>query len=357
MKTTPTERLRDILFAEGASPTLITRVLNRWAAKPEEGAWLPLIEPLNTALRTTLNSKKRWRPNRAPIYAAYVQLMERVKAELQHAQRTYPTPADAEKAATARNKERAVQGKLPLGECGAHWSTWVPPHIRDATCRAFETLYADETNTADMHPGRRVTPFSTHAQRGETQRKWERLLEQLRPHIDAGFDVHPSYLESATRGLPPERLEFTAHALIKVQKERYRAAYAARKIIKENMLRITSNFVVPLHWTHVLDDDARAHLRAAEREAGGDGYTRDVGLLSAKPPTAATPSAEDYIDGDPETRIGPDSIGYIAPRPPDRLTAMSEETAREKAKLDAFYAARDARDAEELRLRLEGDDL
>jgi hypothetical protein len=36
---------------------------------------------------------------------------------------------------------------------------------------------------------------------------------------------------------------------------------------------------------------------------------------------------------------------------------MSEETAKEHARLKAFYAARDARDAEELRLRLEGDDL
>jgi hypothetical protein len=360
VKTMEITRLRAALLAEGIASDAAVRVINRMSEKKKADPWLHLKQPLHAAIRTTSLSRARWRPTRIPTYEAYLQLMRRVQAEISNASRDHATPADYAKVAAAINAQRVSEGKRPLGDCLSHWSTWVPPHIREATILAFEKLYADET-AAKLAPGRRITPFSTLTQRHEALNKWDRLLTQLQPHLDAGYEVHPAYLELNTRGMYPEQAEKVAHALQRVHRERYRAAYAARKIIETRRKQLTTDMVVPLHWVHVLDEDARTHLREAERAAGGDGYTRDTGGMSAKAPTATVATLAPGDDFEiPEIRAtrgrGFDTPGYIAPRPDDKRTAAAAQAQSAIVKRQqALNAQRQAGDDEwERRLR-EGD--
>lgn len=339
--------LRDALHATGMTTAQQENVLRQARATPTQGAWHHVLRPLIDSIRTTKGGLKRARPSRQAAYAAYLALMEKTHANITYAQCTYTTQEAAAKAAAQTNAARLAEGKRPLGACTSHWSTWVPPHIVEATLQAFETVYAAET-AANLTPGRRIHPFTTLTQRGATQTKWRALLHQAQPHINAGFEIDPAYVEAHTRGMPHERAEYIARAMARLHKERYRAAYAARKTIQQRMQGAVTDLIVPLHWTHVLDDDTRSHLRAAERAAGGDGYTRDIGIFDngqLVPPAAPIPT------DDPEH-----TPGYVAPRPPDRFTKMSEETAREKARLDVFYAkVREQGDEEMARRIAEGD--
>ena len=340
-------RIKTEMHAAGIAPAQQAALLAGLQKPPTATAWDNLLRPLADAVRTTKGGLPRARPSRQPIYAAYLQLMQKTYAHITYAQRNHATPAEAADAAAAANKTRVEHGKRPLGECRSHWSTWIPPHVVDATIAAFEDMYAEEVRT-NQPPGRRIHPFSTLTQRGTTQNKWKTLLAQLQPHINAGFEIDPSYVEVHTRDMDPDRAEFIGHAMVKLHKERYRAAFEARKIIQRRMKSLSTDFIVPLHWIHVLDDDARAHLRAAERAAGGDGYTRDVGVFSNAPLVPDAPAS------DPHSMS---SHGFILPRPDDKLTTMSEDTAREKARRDAFYAKVKAEGDAELHARLEGDDL
>lgn len=354
-------RLRAALLAEGVASDAAVRIINRMSEKTKADPWLHLKQPLNAAIRTTSLSRTRWRATRVPTYDAYLQLMRRVQAEISHASRNHATPAEAAKAAAAVNAQRVAEGKRPLGECLSHWSTWVPPHIREATILAFEKLYADET-AAGLAPGRRITPFSTLTQRHEALNKWDRLLTQLQPHLDAGYEVHPAYLELNTRGMYPEQAQTLARALQRVHRERYRSAYAARKIIEARRKQLATDLIIPLHWTHVLDEHTRAVLREAERAAGGDGYTRDTGGMSSKAPTAtvATLAPGDTFEI-PEIRATRnrdiDTPGYIAPRPDDKRTRAAEAAQAAMVKRQAALDAQVKAGSEEWERRLEENDL
>lgn len=260
------------------------------ADRTGDSPWAKILQPLDIALRSLRSGKAKWRPNRVDTYAAYEQLMVRVQAEITADMRQYETPQACAKAQAALNEEREAKGQRPMGTKDGHWSMWVPPHIREATALAFDKLYADELQDG-RPPGRRLYPFTTITQRGQYRTLWDNLLKQLQPHINAGYELHPALIEEQSRHLPleatTERAAF-AKSLQHVHRERYRAAFTARRIIQQRMAAATAGppptsaddlraaLVVPKHWVHVLEAPERARLRDAERALpGGDGYTRE----------------------------------------------------------------------------------
>jgi hypothetical protein len=336
-------QIRDALHAADIPPNKQDEIMQRLRGTGGDTAWTNLLRPLKAAIRTTSLSRTRWRPSRVPTYDAYLQLMRRVEAEITNAARDHASPADYAQLRAQTNAAREAEGKRPLGDCLTHWSTWVPPHIREATILAFEKLYTDET-AAGMAPGRRIHPFSTLTQRGDIQRKWKRLLDQLMVHIKAGFELDPAYVEAHTRNMDPDRAQTVAKLMAQLHRERYRAAYAARKIVQARMKDIATNHIVPVHWVHLLDEDTREHLRAAERAAGGDGYTRDVGV---------------FFDPLKQAVVAADIVtpGYIASRPDDKRTAAAAQAqsamVKRQAELDAQRQAGD----DEWERRLQENDL
>jgi hypothetical protein len=285
MNLSEKRRLHEIMSVHGVPEQAQINILNEFQKPPRDAQWVRLQAPLDSAIRTTRNARAGWRPNRAPIYGAYLTLLERVRAEIRHDARTYATPEDAAKAAKTTNLQRASEGKRPLGAKDGPWWTWIPPHIHAATIIAFETLYSSPEERAKP-AGRRITPFATLTQRTDARKRWLALLDHARPHMQAGFDVPPSEVEQLTRGIEPERQQEVALALARVHRERYRAAHAAAKIIRAQAQSL-GNLVVPIDWTHVLAPPERARLRAAEIAAGGDGYTRDRSVMMAQVPPAA----------------------------------------------------------------------
>lgn len=291
MRKLTIELVNDVLTSIGTPPTLQHQAITHLqAALSGTEHWAKITAPLNAALRSLRCGRTKWRPQRAVVYAAYEQLMVRVQATIAEDARQYDTPQACAKAQAELNAAREAAGQRPMGTKDGHWSTWVPPHIREATALAFDKLYADELQNGGA-PGRRLYPFTTLTQRGQYRTLWQNLLTQLTPHINAGFELHPALIEEQSRHLPPEatteRAAF-AKSLQHVHRERYRAAFAARKIIQQRMAAATAGppptssddlraaLVVPKHWVHVLDAPERARLRDAERALpGGDGYTRE----------------------------------------------------------------------------------
>lgn len=291
MRKLTIDLINEALSAAGTPSELHQQIITHLQAV-ESGTekWSAVITPLNIALRSLRSGKTKWRPQRATTYAAYEQLMVRVQALITEDMRQYDTPQACAKAQRGLNSGRAALGQRPLGTKDGHWSTWVPPHIREATALAFDNLYVDE-QLEGKPPGRRLYPFTTITQRSQYRTLWENLIQQLMPHINAGFELHPALIEAQSRHLPieatTERAAF-AKSLQHVHRERYRAAFAARKIIQQRMAAATAGppptssddlraaLVVPKHWVHVLDAPERARLRDAERALpGGDGYTRE----------------------------------------------------------------------------------
>lgn len=330
MNNVSRKQIARILQEEGAPSELQVRILNRLELPKNESAWHHVTAPLDAAIKTMRASQPKWRPTRRDTYHAYLQLMEKTRAVLAHAAREHETPAVAQHAALVNNANREVEGKRPMGECKSHWSTWIPPHIREATIAAFDALYSSPEEQA-LPPGRRVHPFTTLTQRGEISRKWGALLQQVQTHINAGPEMHPAHVEAQTRGMIDDRATEMAANLKAVHAMRYQYAGVARKTILARKRNHTDagNLVIPIHWTHVLNDDAKARLRAAEKAVGGDGYTRDVYALRA------TVAAEDA-----------DGHGYIEPREDD-LAAIAARAAAEADLEDARnMAARESESAD-----------
>lgn len=305
------ELIRNTLLRVGAPTTVIREALTLLAQTDHKGSpFKAKRQPLIDALRALKNAESRWRANRKDVYGAYKQLLERVLAEMAHDERTHQTPEAVQKYAATVNAQRVEEGKRPLGSKDGHWSTWIPPHIREATILAFDQLYASET-TLGLPPGRRVIPFSTVSQRGQLREKWMALLSQLGQHISAGDTLHPALVEEQTRYLPDTAMrDVTAQALINVHRERYRAAFTASRIIKARMKSVTTDLTPPLHWVHVLEEPERLRLRQAELAVpGGDGWTRaSLGRLPDanrdllrvnKPDPAAPPLPEIRTTGEP----------------------------------------------------------
>lgn len=291
MRKLTIELINDVLTSIGMPPTLQHQAITHLqAAVSGTEHWAKITAPLNVALRSLRCGKSKWRPNRVATYTAYEQLMVRVQAGITADMRQYETPQACAKAQAAVNEEREARGQRPMGTKDGHWSMWVPPHIREAMALAFDKLYAEELHDGRA-PGRRLYPFTTITQRGQYRTLWDNLLKQLQPHINAGPELHAALIEEQSRHLPPdattERAAF-AKSLQHVHRERYRAAFTARKIIQQRMAAATAGppptsaddlraaLVVPKHWVHVLDAPERARLRDAERALpGGDGYTRE----------------------------------------------------------------------------------
>ena len=107
------------------------------------------LAQLDECLSAVRSGLKRCRPNRRPVYEAYIALLVKTRAVITSTLRgtpeaPNPTLVQIRAQAAQTNEARRAQGKRPLGECGAHWSSWIPPHVRETTLLAFEQMYADE---------------------------------------------------------------------------------------------------------------------------------------------------------------------------------------------------------------------
>lgn len=243
------ERLRLLLHANDvpshAQTNIINGILAKTPAARADARWEHLITPPRLIIRTLINTRKKWRPSRAPTYAAYLTLMQRTLELILIDADVYPTPEGAAAKAREINADRERAGKRHMGTKDGAWYTWVPAHIRHATVLAFEDMYASPAERA-LPVGRQVHPFMTSPQRTAMRDKWEGLLVQLEVHNpDAAKD--------------PD--DFAA--LAPVDKAHCRAAHAAQKTIKERLRTLAYDVPVPVHWEQVLDPDTRGRLRAA----------------------------------------------------------------------------------------------
>lgn len=250
-------RVRRALRDAGAPAALQLHVMNvlqadNSAANPD-AAWQRILRPLDDCIKAMRNTRTRWRASRAPTYAAYLTLLERVHGNISVDMGLFATPAQAAANAAAANAARASAGQRPLATKDGSWITWVPEHIRQATVQEFERLYALEA-AEGTSSGRRVTPFATLYQRKTILRKWEALADQLFPYFDA-------ITRAEKEGSQPETIDV----------ERARAAHAAKRIIDEHIKALKSNkrptednLTVPVTWTSLLHPDTRARLRDAE---------------------------------------------------------------------------------------------
>lgn len=248
-------RVRNALRDAGAPAAIQLHVMNVLQADQgsADHAWQRILRPLDDCIKAMRNTRTRWRESRAPTYAAYLALLERVHASIGVDMGLFATPAEAAKTAAAANAARAASGQRPLATKDGSWVTWIPEHIRQATVLAFERLYADEA-AAGISSGRRVVPFATLYQRKTILRKWEALEAQLFPYFDA-------ITRAEKEGSQPEAIDV----------ERARAAHAAQRIIEEHIKAIKGNkrptednLTVPVTWTSLLHPDTRARLRDAE---------------------------------------------------------------------------------------------
>lgn len=267
LPTKDTERLRLLLHANDVPPLAQTRIINGILAKTAPARattqWANLIDPPRTIIRTLVNTRPKWRPSRAPTYDAYLTLVRKTLDLITIDANALPSPADAAALRRETNAERAAQGKPLLAPKDGAWFTWIPAHVREATVRAFDNLYASPEEKANPL-GRRVQPFMTIPQRAALRGKWEGLLKQLSPHVARDYALLETTLE----------------------REQYRAANAARKTIRDRMLALDYAIPVPVHWVQVLDPDARARLNAAEKDARAEPVPLSTGQITAtgRPP-------------------------------------------------------------------------
>jgi hypothetical protein len=224
------------------------------------------IKNLRVCLASIKGGRPLWRPNRAPTYEAYLALLERTLTFIQD---TIANAMDGEghpmtlkeirRQRALENNRRAKSDppRPPLATLGAHWADWIPPKVRAATLLAFDQMYSSPEESGV--PGRRIRPFCTIAQYIHVRSKWRALSLTAQPHIDAW---------NKERRVPGPK--FTP-----IMRERYRAAAAAQRHITAHIRSGDPTRPVPIKWTDVLTVDERAHLREAEKAAGGDAYIRE----------------------------------------------------------------------------------
>ena len=227
--------------------------------------WHMLRKPLARVITTLTNGRPRWLPNRAPVYQAYLDLALATRARIWEAQHRSDKPTL--KAVYAESQVRGEAAGV------RHWCEWVTPVQYEATLKAFEKLYAreragSEPRTPVASPrtpvlGSRITPFMTATQRLQLRDKWQRLMERVQVHIDNGA-VPPPGPDYAEPGL----------GVAEVYRLRYNAAQQALPLLAHHARNPSPARLPPTQWTHMLDPESRARLRAAERTAGGTGLTR-----------------------------------------------------------------------------------
>lgn len=233
------------------------------------------LAQLDECLSAVRSGLKRCRPNRRPVYEAYIALLVKTRAVITSTLRgtpeaPNPTLVQIRAQAAQTNEARRAQGKRPLGECGAHWSSWIPPHVRETTLLAFEQMYADEV-AKGIKPGSRLVPFLTITQRRDMRQRWTKLREECQRHIDAytRFNKDVGRLKNHSREWMIED---------ELLRERRRAAGAAMAVISKNIHITGVMEPPPINWVHLLEAPERARLRAAEKKAGGNGYTRTADM-------------------------------------------------------------------------------
>lgn len=217
-------------------------------------------------------------PAKAEVYNLYAKLLEKTRAEITSALRgtpenPEPTLQEIRKARTELNHARADRDPPlpPLGERTTLWPSWIPPHIRDKYTEALRDVQKDTKVAGKGARGRTLIPFSTLAQREALRVRWQVLAEKPQEHVKAW--------EAAEQALKDSDNTFTA-TIPRILTERRRAALEALRVIgnkTSHTASISWEDVPPVDWTHVLDPDTRARLRAEERDAGGDGHTRSPG--------------------------------------------------------------------------------
>jgi hypothetical protein len=133
----------------------ITRTMRRQA-------WLDLLQPLRYELNSARVGAKYCPegeepdPLREEAFAAYIDVMERLL-------RKFEMPSSVlDNTPTQMAHQRNASGKgSPIPNAGAHWTDWVPAHIKGAIAQAFADL-PHKPKAKRKVPFQRKTPEQQH---------------------------------------------------------------------------------------------------------------------------------------------------------------------------------------------------
>lgn len=125
--------------------------------------WDYVLRPLRMQIQSLAASQTKWTldQQRAPVYAAYLALLRKVRSKIDAA-RTLNTVGKS-------IPEIAAERGLPMR--GLRWAAWVPENVKRAFTLEFEKMYA----LIDK-PGKRIIPFSTTIERTASDTRWDMLL-------------------------------------------------------------------------------------------------------------------------------------------------------------------------------------
>lgn len=145
----------------------------RRAAVVRARDWDYLLAPLLADIKTKGSTQSRWKddPIREKTMTRYLALMRAVRDEIRNTQALNMTDKTIPEIALERN----------LSGRGMHWSDWVPRETHAKVMLAFEKM--------NNHPdrprvGKRAVPFSTHAERSASDKRWDNLITQMLVEIE-----------------------------------------------------------------------------------------------------------------------------------------------------------------------------
>jgi len=279
-------RIDHALRREAIPPDAQIRIKNLILAKhfmlDPDARFKGQLQNLQACVVSLKSGRPLWRPHRAAVYEIYLDLLTKTKADIEWRlmnsvdDEGHPLPLkEIRRKRALENNRRAKDDppRPPLATLGAHWADWIPPKVRAATILAFDQMYtsADERDTV---PGRRVRPFCTIGQYEHVRTKWRALSKTAQPHITA-FTRAKEDAAAADPEITSADTTLSTLAIPPILRERYRAAAAAQRHIAAHIRSGDPTRPVPIKWTDVLTVDERAHLREAEKAAGGDAYIRE----------------------------------------------------------------------------------
>ena len=270
--------IKRLLRDHGIAPSESHRIAQALAEESEKHNrsgrahdWGHLLKPVNAQIKSISSSAHRWRQHslRAPVYAAYMALLRKVRTKIKTAHRTYPYLSIADVAA---------HQDPPLPNSGFNWVNWVPVRVQDAFRLEFDRLYSDPSMPST---GKRIVPFSTAVERTASDKRWERLIAQISVELHVRTAVDPRNVEYSL-------------ALIAEQQPLIDALRQAQSVALAR--QITD--LAPVDWRHLLTPMERKQL-ADWRDASLNGLrcTHPDGRVEIldRPPPPLRP-----LDDDPD---------------------------------------------------------
>lgn len=252
--------LENPLYSSAEKVDLIARIVDDGAPSDVQGFY-PVLSGLTTALTQVKNTLQNAPPNRVPVYEKYRDLLVATRAQIEElmlgdADNPNPPLSYFTKKVAEENAARARDNLPPNVKWTKHWSSWVKPKAAKEMLDAFEALY-NSPEELGRPATRRILPFESYSER-TVRRLGLKNLEEAPKRIKDEYDrkVHNSV---QTDVLPTN-----------YEKEVYRAACTALKIIDRMRKVYPRGYVLPTHWQELLEAPERKVLRDAEFAPGAN---------------------------------------------------------------------------------------